>query len=305
MLKRREEASLALEAQDTRAQAGIYLARQLYKKGHPNWSETTEESRKVLKSIASKKLRQLHADIISRATAVISTAGDIKAGTMHRLVHKYFGSLPKNKSPKISFGKAPLQKRGTHSQRVEHKSGIDYMSGIATRITSDHPDYAALILGVQILGNPGFNGRLMQIVREQEGLTYVAYAYANGFNSKIDGSIVVWTNFPPQTFEKGRASILREIKGIAEEGVTELEVRRHRDMYVAKVKVQLSNSGAFARVAHSLAVDGREMSYLDKFNKKILTLDAKQVSRALKKYIILDKLSESAAGPVEKNALKA
>ena len=135
----------------------------------------------------------------------------------------------------------------------------------------------------------------MKRVREEEGLTYGTYSYlpASAYANKADGSIEVWGAFAPQLFEQGRAALMREVKLIVEDGVTEEEVKMHRELYAAKVKVGLSNSGAFARAAHDLGVENRKISYLDEFPQKVLKLNTKEVNKAIKKYLIPNKFSKA------------
>ncbi|HEV8666278.1 MAG TPA: hypothetical protein VN665_00305, partial [Candidatus Paceibacterota bacterium] len=128
------------------------------------------------------------------------------------------------------------------------------------------------------------------------GLTYGVYAYLAGMRATTDGYLYIWATFAPQLFEKGKKSIRRQVDLLLKEGVNDEEIKKHRDLYVARQQVQLSNSGAFARAAHDTVVDGKKLSYLDGFPEKILKLNAKEVNAALKKYLIVKKLSEAAAG---------
>ncbi len=304
VLKKREQASLSLEAQDTREQAGIALSRLLFKKGHPNFDETTEESKKTLEGITSKKLRAYHRASIDGGSLILSIAGDIKAQKAFTLTESQFKKLPRQKISLPPYEKTSPQKSRQAVARIEHKAGIDYYAGIATGITKNHPDYAPLLLGIHVLGNPGFTGRLMKTVREKEGLTYVAYTYMSGFEHNADGYAFVWATFAPTLFRKGRESTLREIHAIATKGATVKEVRKHREQYEAYFRVRLSNSGAIAGAAHAVVAEGHPLSYLDTFPKKVSKLTVREVNRALKKYLIPSKLSEAAAGPVDKSALK-
>lgn len=297
LLKKREEAALFLEAQDTHEQAGIGLTRLLYKGGHPNFSESTGESREVLKHITAKSLADYHAQSLDRSSLIVSFAGDVKSKKLFDLVEKYFAALPKSRSSLPSFSKAAKSSAKNVFTAIPDKAGIDYMVGIAPRITNRHRDYPALLLGIQILGNPGFTGRLMRTVREKEGLTYVAYSYLSGLQKKTDGFVSIWSSFAPQLFEKGRAAILREVKLLAQDGATEEEVEQNRKLYEARFRVRLSNSGAIARAVHDIAADDYPLSYLETFPKRILKLTAGEVNRALKKYLKPGLLAESAAGP--------
>ncbi len=300
VLKMREASNLELESQNTTAQANIALSRLLFKEEHPNYTETTNESVKILKGINAQRLREKHKQFLDRRTLVISLAGDITPAKAFAVVQSTFKSLPQGKVHFPKFAKTSTGASKHSEVVIPNKASIDYAAGVATGLTNTAVDYAPLLLGMQVLGNrSGFSGRLMKTVREEEGLTYGVYAYPAGFNATSDGYLYIWATFAPQLFEKGKASIARQLTKIISDGVTEDEVKKHRGLYEARSRVQLSNSTAFAKVAHDTVVDGKKLTYLDEFPKKILKLNAKEVNKTLKKYLLLHKLSSAAAGPLK------
>jgi len=300
ILKKREEANLSMQAQETRAQAGIALSRLIFPKDHPNYQQTTRESLSELKKISASRLREYHSHILNRNTLVFSAAGDVVPAHIFALAEKYFKILPGKKIQPSKIPRTQPARRKSKIVTLKEKASIDYMLGIATRIDKTHADYPALMVGLQVLGLPGFTGRLMQIVREKEGLTYGVYSYMQGFDVGTDGCVTAWGTFSPKLIAKGKASMLREMKRLVEEGATDEEARKHAKLFAARASVGMSSSGAFARAAHAIGVDGRPLTHLDTFPQRVLTLTTKEVNKALKKYIKLDKLSESAAGPIEK-----
>ena len=301
VLKMHEASNLELESQNTNAQAGIALSRLLFSKDHPNYGEDTVESVKILKGINAQHLREAHASLVDRRTLVISIAGDMTAAKVFALTNAHFKSLSQNKITFPKFTKAKIAGPKNTEVIISNKASIDYLSGIATGITNNAPDYAALLLGIQALGNrSGFTGRLILAVREQEGLTYGVFSLLSGFKHDIDGYLYIWATFAPELFEKGKASIARQVTKILNEGVTDEEVQKHRKLLEARSRVQLSNSGAFARVAHDTVVDNKPLSYIDEFPQKVLKLTAKEVNKALKKYLLQNKFSEVAAGTFKK-----
>lgn len=306
ILKKRDLAAFSLAAQDTHTQADIAFTRLLYTPEHPNYAETTDESREALLTTTREELLAHHARVVGRQGLILSLAGNITKTEANKLIEKHFKKLPQKQFKLPTFVKIPPGPSLKKFVPIEHKASIDFMTGHTTGITSDHKDYPALMLGLQILGNPGgFTGRLMTTVREEEGLTYGVYAYLSGFTKEIDGYINIWGTFAPQLFVQGREAMLREIKKILADGVTQEEVRKHRELYDARMRVQLANSGALARAAHEVIAQGYAVTRLDEFPKKVLRLSAKDVNLALKKYLHPDHLSESAAGPVEENSLPA
>jgi zinc protease len=309
VLKKRSLASLQLAAEDPRTQAGILLSRALFPKGHLNFSETTDESRKAMLVITPAMLRKYHDHTVNAATLIVVGAGDITSDAFSKDVTKAFAKLPR---ANFRLSEQPVEsdyKLSTTSSKLSKtiagKSSIDYMIGLRLGMTEDHPDYPALLIGLRVLGNPGgFTGRLMQNVREKEGLTYGTYAYLAGLDGGADGYAMAWATFAPQLFKRGRTAVVGEIENILHNGVTESDVRRHAELYAAKSEVRMSDSGAYARAAHEVIAEGRDLSYLDTFPERVRRVTVSDVNAALKKYLKLGLMSEAAAGPVERNALK-
>jgi len=297
-LKARMLAELSLEAQNPHAQASINLSRMLFAARHPNRHEDTAQSKIAVEKMTRKELQSYHAIAIDSRSFIISIAGDIEKDHTFALVEKHFSKLPRRESPMVPYAFAEPCASQKMIVPIPDKASIDYMLGLATGITHDHPDYPALVLGLQILGNRGFTGRLMRTVREEEGLTYGVYAYPGGFSSGADGYAAVSATFAPALFERGRAAVLREVKKLVEEGPGAIEVKRHRELYEARSRVLCANSADLSRAAHDITVEGKRPSYLDEFPRRILKLTKAQVHKALKKYLIMENLSESIAGPI-------
>lgn len=298
-LKARMNTELSFEAQNTRAQAGINLSRILFSQRHPNRQEDTAHSKLAVENMTRKELLAYHASAIDGRSLIVSIAGDMERDNAFALIEKHFARLPVVALPLAPFIAARSMPKEQVFASIADKASIDYMLGTATGITNDHPDYPALLLGLQVLGSrSGFTGRLMKTVREEEGLTYGVYAYPGGFSYSTDGYATVWATFAPELFEKGRTAVMREIRKIVEDGPTALEVKRHREMYEARSRVMCANSTDLSRVAHDISVEGKHPSYLDEFPQRILKLTKAQVHKTLKKYIVIENLSESVAGPI-------
>lgn len=305
-IQMRMSAELDLAKQDTRTQASIALSRLMFPKGHPNRQETIDEARAVLSKITPKVLAKQHALLLERPALILSISGDTSHDRMFAASRAAFSTWSKRRPKVVRFAKAPTAKRKVLTIAIAEKSSIDYMLAIPSRITAAHADYPALVLGLQILGNPrGFAGRLMKTTREEEGLTYGVYAYASGFDQKTDGSAMIWATFAPELLSQGRASIARQIDTIIREPVAKKELKRHQELFANYRIVQMSTSNAYATAGHSCLVDNLPLSYLDTFPRLLKKVTSSDVARILKKYLDISCANEVAAGPVEKNALTA
>ncbi|MDB5188327.1 MAG: peptidase domain protein [Candidatus Kaiserbacteria bacterium] len=292
----RTESDLALESQDTRAQAAIHLSRTLYSPGHPLRSDSTDEARQAIQTLTRDTLVQYHTHAISRESLIVSVVGDVQMVPISTIIEKHCSKLASTAIKPAIYEKAVDHHKEYIQTPIMDKSSVDYMLGITTGITSDHADYPALVLGLQILGNrSGFTGRLMKEIREKQGLTYGIYAYPSGF-SIADGYITIWATFAPQLLEKGRAAIHSQIKKIRTRGIDSEEFKKHRAMFVAQSIVACVDSMSLARTAHEIVVQGKPIAYLDQFPQRILKLTKREVEAALKKYLLLDAATESVCG---------
>ena len=306
VIKSQAEGALAQEAENTRTQASISFLQLLFEKKHPNYQRSTIEKKKMLAQITRESLVKFHKETINGKSLIVAIAGDVPAEQSLLLAKKYFNKLPNIGLQKLSLPKVEGPTTGgTAIAHVPGKASIDYFVGLKTGLTKKAADFPALLLGLRIFGNPsGFTGRLMQIVREKEGLTYGTGAYLTALTHLADTYIAVWGTFAPQLFAQGRKSIRRELLLILKNGPTEIELKKHKRIFEASWHVRLSSSSAFANAIHDTIAEGYELTELDDFPEKINKVTLKEVSAALKKYVNPKKLSEAAAGTVEKNALR-
>lgn len=295
------ETECALEAQDTRTQATIALTRTLYPAGHPLYDDRTDDTRVAAKKISRDDIVNYHSRAIDRSSLIISIVGDIPTDIIS-IVEERFVRLPSKSLPKISFDTSTSHVPTFVRTPIPDKASIDYIVGITTGITDAHPEYPALLLGINILAQWGsFTGRLMKIVREREGLTYGAYGRIVG-SSIADGYISIWSTFAPQLFDQGRTSVRREIARIVKEGVETTEFKKHRDVFVARARIATLESTVLARTMHELTVRGKPLSYMKTFPERVAKVTKKEVEAALRKYLVLEQCCESAAGPVDEQS---
>lgn len=306
IIKKHFEGALAAEAENTRAQAGISFANLVYEKKHPNRADTTKEKRVSLKKITRAELLAYHKAHHGRATLVVSASGDADMSAIKRAVEKSFSGLPKNSaSVRLVDGKEVLQTGGTEVVHIKGKASIDYMLGTRLYIKKNHPDYPALVLGARILGNRGFTGRLMKVVREKEGLTYGIYAYLEGMEAGADGDLLIWGTFAPSLFQKGRASTKRELSKFLKNGFDTKEFKIHQNLMLANWYVNLSNTGALASAMHTAVIESGGVGFLDSFPESIRKLTLNEVQKALKVHIDIDQFTEVASGTVDRDALSS
>lgn len=303
-LKKRTLGVLALEAENTRAQSGIALSRLLYEKGHPNRAEATEDMKRAIMRVSPRDLRAHHKRTVFASTLILAMAGAVGEQDLARAA-KIMSKLPKGAPKPPAYPSRQGSDAGAAVAFVPAKESVDYQLGVRTVMHKDDPQFVPLLLAVNILGRPGFAGRLMQKVREEQGLTYGTYAFLRGFSRQIDGHVSVWATFAPSLFEKGRASVRAELSRLSTLGPTEAEFTMHRDLYVANWYVRLAKTDAIADAIHDCLAEGEAVDYLDRFPQMIKGAKFADVAQACRDYLVPSRMAETAAGTLEKDALSA
>ncbi len=284
-IQKQFEAGLALEAQNAKTQALIVFSRNIYPYGNANCSFLTEEKKKFLNSVTIESLKAFHKKFF-RGTMYVAAAGDVEGKRFSRLFQKCFHAWPAEpvfpavrvQSKKTDIPKKPLL------VPLPGKSSIDVIIGKSFSVTKKHPDFYPLILASRVLGNPGFNGRLMKTVREKLGLTYGIYAYLSGFADNEEGGLYVWGTFAPQCINRGLRAIAKESALFLKKGVLLSEFLEHKQALLGAYALSFATSGGFAGALLQTLEDEKEISFLDEYANFLQSVTLADVNRVIKKY---------------------
>jgi zinc protease len=183
--------------------------------------------------------------------------------------------------------------------------------GVPTQVTREHPDYAALTLAAAYLGqHRTFAGRLMRQVREERGLNYGDYAYAEHFEQDGDSRFPapnvarhqqyfsIWIRpVRPEQAHFALRLVWRELRRIVSEGVGPDEfqrIQRFADRYYA-----LYAQTEQQRLGHALddRFYHRSEPYLDSLRAAFRALTREQLVAAVKRHLALERVQIAIVAP--------
>ena len=297
------ENALVLYKDDSRALAHDALSRTIYKKIDRHFSFTPEELILEIKSVTTSEIQSLH-DQFMNTHWIFSVGGNTKA------IRESLNLIEKLKKLRLAIApvlpmsaQETLKGRKLVLQSVNSKQNIDLSIGAPLPLTISDVDFPAFNFGLAVLGKwGGFAGRLMSTVREKEGLTYGIYAKTEEVTKTTTGYWRIMTFFAPKDTVKGVNSTLREIKKIHDDGITESELQRFKNILkTGEVLVYDSLAGTVGFV-HGTMLSGIGFVEYKKYRERLYTCTRKEVNQALKKYLDPNQLIISAAGPVDKVA---
>ena len=175
--------------------------------------------------------------------------------------------------------------------------------GTATtiEIRDDDPDYPALNFASYILGQSA-KSRLMNRLRQKEGLSYGVGAFLQADNQDRRAGLVGYAMCATQNAEKAQDVMRDEIKMWISKGITEEELTDGIKGYSLKFDNNLANDRYVVRkLVSGLEID-RTFQFQAAMLEKTQTLTTADILRVLKKRLGDSAFAEVKVGDLEKAA---
>ena len=296
LLKKRMIGNLEISKDNTKKQSYINFIRKVYPKNHYNYRSTIEESIQSISLVTEKDLKSFHEKTFGLGSLNIAAAGDISNIHFQDLIKKYFDSWnDQNINSLDSAIPANNRTQAIENKNIDDKTSSDVYIGQSVDVTEDSDDYRNLMMGIYILGG-NFSARLMQSVRDEEGLTYGIGSTITGCGYGTTGHWYTWGTFSPNLVEKGIRSTLSIIDKWFAKGVTERELDAKKTTLNGSFQVSLDTTSGLIDKILTNAEKGRNISYLDNYTNKINVLNKDEINRAIKTYLDPKKFITSIAG---------
>ena len=282
-LKSRHAAGLlqAIDNPDYRADAQI--ARLLYPKGHPNYSNEIEVLLEDLKTTTIEDIAQFHADHYGPQSMRLVFAGDIDFEQLTAAVESAFEGW----NGGVDYpSEVPAQLDNTQQSKriyIADKTSVAVRYAQNTGIQRTDDDYLPFMIGNYILGG-SFNSRLMQQVRKQQGLTYNIRSSHSG-DILTPGNWSLRASFSPALLDQGLAATETVFSNWYDQGVSADEVQKAIDTLSGSYLVGLSTTGSVAGQVLSFVQRGFAPEYIDEYPKRLQAITAEQVNTTVQNYL--------------------
>jgi len=282
-LKSRHAAGLlqAIDNPDYRADAQI--ARLLYPKGHPNYSNEIEVLLEDLKTTTIEDIAQFHADHYGPQSMRLVFAGDIDFEQLTAAVESAFEGW----NGGVDYpSEVPAQLDNTQQSKriyIADKTSVAVRYAQNTGIQRTDDDYLPFMIGNYILGG-SFNSRLMQQVRKQQGLTYNIRSSHSG-DILTAGNWSLRASFSPALLDQGLAATETVFSNWYDQGVSADEVQKAIDTLSGSYLVGLSTTGSVAGQVLSFVQRGFAPEYIDEYPKRLQAITAEQVNTTVQNYL--------------------
>lgn len=254
---------------------------QLVFQNHPyRWPVNgTEET---LKKITLADVQNFYAKEYLPNQTILTIVGDVTVEQATELVQTHFGSWKKG-SIQPRAGKKPatidkkvvrlIEKDLTQSTIVIGHPGI----------SRTNPDFYAVTVMNHILGAGGFSSRLMDSIRDKQGL---AYGITSHYDARaMPGSF--WINLQTRTEATNQAisHVLSEMKSIREAPVTDQELAEAKAFLMGSFPLRLDSTAKMAQVLSQVEFYGLGFDYFSQYTKWIDRVTKEDVQRVAKQHL--------------------
>ena len=286
-------AKVAGELQSPDQIASHALTTALFPKGDPAQREASPES---VKSLSIDDVKNYYTGAFRPDLTTIVVIGKISVEDAVAAIEKNFGGWTAvGEKPNTLFPPAPDNAKAItqvpDAARVQDKVTLAH----TLAITRTNADYYALQLGNHVLGGGFYATRLYRDLREKGGLVYfVGSSFNIGQTRGVYSSSYACD---PQNVVKARTLILRDLKQMQTERVTDQELHQAklmllRDIPLAEASVGEIAGGWLARSGLDLPLDEPVRA-----GKIYEQLGAKDVQAAFAKWLRPDDLVQVTQGP--------
>ena len=254
---------------------------QLIFHGHPySWPAHGVED--TLNKITVADVQQFHAREYLPNQTILVIVGDLTQEQAVTLVQTHFGSWKKG-TPSPYQLKKPTPVDRKMVQLIEKDLTQSTIVLGHTGISRTNPDYYAVTVMNYILGAGGFSSRLMDSIRDKQGL---AYGIMSQFDSRLlPGAFFISLQTRTEVTNQAISGVLTEIKGIRDAPVTDQELNEAKSFIVGSFPLRVDSSAKLANVLAQVEFYNLGLDYFTNYPKAIEKVTKEEVLRVAKQYL--------------------
>ena len=261
----------------------------LYGTDHPFGWYTEIEG---IESITVDDLKAFHAKYYHPNNMMLAITGDFDTETLIGQLEKVFAGW---ESADIAFPDVPTvdstPKSSVNYIFKDLPQSVMLIGHFGIKRTPDFPDFFALRVMNDILGESGFTSRLMKEVREKAGLAYMVGSIMQTTYYTNPGEWFAYSQTRTEKTAEAISLIIDVVKGLRDTPVPEAELQRTKDSLINSFVFGFESSSQIAFQQMMLAYRGYASDFLETYTDNIAKVTAADVQAVAQKYLHPDALT--------------
>ncbi len=268
----------------------------MHPKGDVRYVGTFDEQIAAYKTVTLDEVKAFHRDFYGAPNGQLTIVGDFDASEMAALAKELLGDW----SSKAPYRRIASEYRDfavvNKSFETPDKANAVFIAYQRLKVRDDDPDYPALLMAGNALAGDAYKNRLVDRLRQKEGVSYSAGGSISVGALDPVGSFVATATYAPQNAIRLEAAFKEEIVRALKDGFTAEELDGARKGWLQARSVARSQDGSLATRIHSLAFFDRTLVWDVALEERIKALTVADLNRALRRFVDLDKMIILKAG---------
>ncbi len=265
-------------------------------KGHISYVPTFDEEIADVKGATLADAKKFHSTFYGAGDATIAIVGDFDEAAAQKALTEGFKGFKSKMPYKRAINKHVEIAPSNKEVKTPDKANAIFGVGQNIKLRDDDPNYAAMTMANYIFGGGFLSSRLMDRIRQKDGLSYGVYSMLQVNPVDDAGMLAVWAMHAPENVEKVEKAFREEVERLVKEGVSQKELDDARKGFLQNNIVERTNDGGLAGDLSSKLYLNRTMAFEGTMDKKIENLTVEQINQAIKTYITLNKMTFIKAG---------
>ncbi len=254
----------------------------LFYQSHPYASDPKDEDYRAL---TQQQIKDFYHQYYVAKNVVISIVGDIDESAAKDIARRLSAVLNEGEAAQR------LPQVEQTAQQIEHvllpTEQAQIVMGMPL-IKRGDPDYYQLLIGNYIFGGGGFSSRLMEELREKNGLVYGVSSGLSPMAAEGPFSINLQTR--NDQAQKAIKMVNTELHKFISEGPTEQEVRKAIDFMLGSSPRRLDSNADWVQHLSLIGFYGLPLDYFEQLDQAMASLTRDQVHDAFVRRIDLNKM---------------
>ena len=275
--------------------------RLLFPPSHP-YHRHAGGDEETIRAITRDDLIEHHRNYYGPDATVIVLVGDVTPDSVRAMAERVFGSWAKR--PRAIPFEVPAAPALTRARRLvvtrPGKSQADVVYAIPG-VARTAPDYDAVMMMNYVLGGGSLSSRLMDQIRDRQGLVYGVYS---GLMAGIGaGPLQIRAGTNPANAARCADAILEEVRRLHDEGPTDAEMEEAKGYLTGVFPVRLETNAGVAGQLLSSEIYGLGLDYIERYPSLIRSVTTAQAREAARRHLDPERYVLVFAGPLEPGSM--
>ncbi|HYD81185.1 MAG TPA: pitrilysin family protein [Paucimonas sp.] len=296
----RKQRIVAVEAQrsEPAALAGQALAQHFnrYPKGDWRAPLTIDEQLAALQAVTLDEVKAYHKAFYGASKGEMAIVGDFDAAAIAKVVEEAFAgwnsAMPYTRVATRHFEIPPAR---LDIDTPDKENGT-YLARINIPMRDDDPDFPAMMIANYLFGSGGLNSRLIDRIRQKDGLSYGGHSSLHVGALDKAGQFVISAIAAPQNLARLETAIKEELARAAKDGFTAEEIARAKSGILQQRLQTRAQDGNVASGWTGFLYLNRTWAWSKQIEDKISAATVEQVNTAFRKAIDPARLTVVVAG---------